>query len=288
VGFREVKDLSPAGKIFTIALIFSGISAVAYATSRIGQDMIALASRNRRWRMEKQIRKMTDHFIVCGYGRMGRVIADELRRSHVDFVVVDHGEPMIDALHDEGMNAIEGDATSEEVLIRAGIRHARGLVTVLSKDADNVFVVLTARELNPGLFVLARANNADAVSKLLRAGASKVINPYESAGARMAHTLVRPVVADFMEVFSADSGVSISVEAIVVQAGSALVNCSLRDADVRKRTNAIIVAIKRAEGDKMVFSPSGDEILRCGDVMIAFAETGALNNLADMAKSGSR
>jgi voltage-gated potassium channel len=287
VGYKEIREFSGTGKVFTIGLIFLGLSTVAITASRIGQDVVAAAIRSHGKMMEQRLAKLADHFILCGYGRMGRVIARELKHSQTRFVVVDNSPDLVATLQSQGIDCVEGDSTSDEVLLRAGVQKARGLVSVLSKDADNVFVVLTARGLSPDLFILARANNDDAVPKLYRAGASKVINPYDSAGSRMAHTLVRPVVGDFMEVFSAESGVSISVEEIEVQAGSPIAGKSLRDADIRGQTTAIVVAIKSGSKGGMRFNPSGDEVIEAGDVLIAIAETEQLNRLADMARGNA-
>jgi voltage-gated potassium channel len=200
-------------------------------------------------------------------------------------VVVDSDEAIISALRDEGAMALHGDATSDDVMERAGVRNARGLVSVLSTDAENVFVTLTARELNPQLFILTRANNEDAISKLYRAGASKVINPYESAGARMAHTLLRPVVGDFMEVFSTESGVQISLEEVRVMAGSRLAGRTLRESDVRRLTNAVIVAVKKQGTAKLRINPPGDEVMEAGDLLVAIADSESLATLAELARA---
>jgi voltage-gated potassium channel len=285
VGFREVESLSATGKLFTIALIFAGLSTVAVAASQIGQDMIAMTSQRHRLRMEKQIAKLTNHYIVCGFGRMGRVIAEHLRREGVDHVIVDHTPEIVGLVREEGGFALEGDSTSDETLEKAGVTRARGLVSVLAKDAENVFVVLTARQLNPDLVILARANNDDAIPKLYRAGASVVINPYESAGARIVQTLIRPVVTDFMQVASPGKGVEVVVEQIEVQNGSPLAGKSLRQSEIRRVANAMVVGIRKAESAQMKLNPDGDEVILPGDILVVIAHKGSLDALADLART---
>jgi voltage-gated potassium channel len=255
---------------------------VLFAAGKIGQDAIVAATRRRNRQFERQAKKMKGHYILCGYGRMGRVIASHLKEAKASFVVVDANEDIVEPLREAGTPVISGDATADHVLEQAGIANAKGLVSVLATDALNVFVALTARQLNPDLFILTRANNEDAVPKLYRAGASKVVNPYDSAGSRIAEMLLRPVVYDFMQIFST-AGQKISIEEIGVQPGSVIAGKALRDSDIRRHTNAIIVAIKSHE-QTMRFNPSGEEIVNAGDVLVAIAEQHELNALADMAK----
>jgi voltage-gated potassium channel len=288
VGYRELAPLDAAGKLFTVALIFAGLSTVWVMAARLGHDFFTAALTSQRRRMDTQIGNIKGHYILCGYGRMGCAIAEHLRREKAEFVVVDTSAEIVAQLTEQGWSALRGDATSEEVLVRAGIREARGLVSVLQNDADNVFVVLTARGISPGLFILARANNEDAIPKLYRSGASKVINPYESAGARIAQTLLRPVVHDFMEVFATQGGTSVSMEQIKVEAGSHLDGRTLREVDIRRQMNTIVVAVKHGENEPMVFNPTGDEKLHAGDILVSIAEMTALDALIAMARKPDR
>lgn len=285
VGFKEVVELSPAGKIFTIFMIFAGLTTVAITASRLGQDIVTAALHQQRIRMEHLIARLRDHYILCGYGRMGRVIAANLTAAKCKFVIVDKNAQMIGELLEEGHFAISGDATADEVLDKAGVKFARGLVTVLTTEAENVFVVLTARGLNPNLFVVARANNDDAVSKMYRAGANKVVNPYDSAGARIAQTLMRPSVVDYMEIISLNPNLSISMEEVEVEAGSRIADKPLRETDIRKETNAIVIAIRRHGTGEMLFNPSGAEIAHPGDLLVALTEISSLESLTRMAKT---
>ncbi|AXA35450.1 Potassium channel protein [Candidatus Sumerlaea chitinivorans] len=285
VGFREVQELSAVGKLFTVALIVAGLSTVVVAVGQIGQDMIALTARRYKERMEKQVEALSGHYILCGYGRMGRVIARHLQSERVPFVVVDHTPELVEAIREEKLLAIEGDATSDETLERAGVRRAKGLVTVLSKDAENVFVVLTASQLNPSLYILARANNDDAIPKLIRAGANAVINPYESAGARIAQTLLRPAVTDFMQVVTSREGLDILVEQIEIQPESQLAGRTLRESNLRQVANAMVVAIRKGRSGEMLFNPESSALMEAGDTLIAIASKQALDRLAEMARS---
>lgn len=285
VGFREVRELSPVGKLFTVGLIVAGLSTVVIAATRIGEDMITLTTLKRRERMEKRNRELKNHYILCGYGRMGRVIADHLRQEGVEFVVVDNRADIAETIWESGGHAVVGDATADETLERAGIHSARGLVTVLSKDAENVFVVLTASQLNPNLVIVARANNDEAIPKLYRAGATTVINPYESAGARIAQTVLRPAVTDFMQVVSGKMGLEVGIEQVEIQAGSPLAGSSLRDSNLRQMTNAMIVAIRKASRQQMLFNPDPSTVLEQEDILIAIGSKEALDKLAELART---
>jgi voltage-gated potassium channel len=284
VGYREVVEPSAAGKLFTILLIFLGLGTIFLVLMEIGREFISAAAMRRVKMTEQRVAALEGHYILCGYGRMGRVVADHLRHAGATFVVVDNKEELVEQIKEGGCHTVLGDATLDDTLERAGVRNARGLVSVLSKDADNVFVTLTARELNPAVFILTRANNDDAISKLYRSGASKVVNPYESAGTRIAQTLLRPVVGDFMELFSTEEGVSISLEEVHVMPGSRLAGKSLRESDIRARTSAVIVAIKKAGEAKLKINPTGDEVVDADDMLVAIADTEGLNALADLAR----
>ncbi|MGB9690627.1 MAG: potassium channel family protein [Candidatus Sumerlaeaceae bacterium] len=285
VGFREVHELSPVGKLFTVGLIVAGLATVVIAISRIGEDLIVVTARKRRERMEKRNKELRNHYILCGYGRMGRVIAEHLKQEHVDFVVVDNRPEIVEAVWEAGGYAICGDATADATLEKAGIQYAKGLVTVLSKDAENVFVVLTASQLNPKLVILTRANNEEAIPKLYRAGATTVINPYESAGARIAQSLLRPAVTDFMRVMSGTRGLEFGVEQVEIQQDSSLAGVTLRDSNIRQATNAMIVAIRKASDQQMIFNPAPETLLEPSDILIAIGNKDALDKLAELART---
>jgi voltage-gated potassium channel len=210
VGFGEVHQLSNAGRVFTIVLIIGGVGTVFYALS-IGAKLTLEGELQEifgRQRLEKKIRELGDHYIVCGYGRMGRIICRELKHDNVPFVVI---EKKPDVLLEEQKEILlfEGDATNDDVLKEVGIEKAKGLISVLPTDAENLYVVLSARGLNPNLQIVARAGEEGSEQKLLRAGADRVVSPYHIGGLRIAHTVLKPAVVDFIE-FATKSGISIS------------------------------------------------------------------------------
>jgi len=283
VGFREIVDLTPAGKVFTVLLIFAGLTAVAIVAARLGEDIISAAALNKILRMEKHISRMKDHYILCGYGGIGRVILRHFSRAGAPCVIIDSSPATCAMLRDQGHSVVEGDATTDEVLERASIKHARGLITVLASDADNVFVVLSARQLNPNLVILARAFAEESIVKLYHAGATKVINPFENAGARIAHAMMHPVAEEFVETFATERGIKISIEEVVVQASSPIVGKTLRETEIRSRANAIVVAMKKAATGEMRFNPSGDDVIDSGDILVAITDEESLSTLARMA-----
>lgn len=282
VGFEEVHRLDPAGRLVAILLIFLGVGAVIYLSGSAAEAIIAGRLMWRR-RVERAIRKLQGHYIICGRGRMGRAIAAEFRHRNTPYVVVDAAEPPLDT--DELV--VVGDATDDETLIRAGIERAAGLVTVLGSDPDNVYVVVTARSLRPDLFIVARASDDKAARNLERAGAQRVLNPYERGGVIMAQVLLRPRVVDFLEEVSLGAGLDLQMEQFEVRAGSSLAGKKLRDTDLRARLNVIVTAILRG-GDVKIFNPSPDEEIHPGDILIGMGRPEALDELSRLVRGESR
>lgn len=285
VGYREVKDLSINGKIFTILLIFSGFGVFTYALTTGAKIIIegeikeAFKKRN----MKKKIDNLRDHYIICGFGRMGRIIAKELRSNNIPFVIVEKNR---ENLPEEGdFLYIKGDATKDEILKGAGIERAKGLITVLSSDTENLYVVLSAKGLNPELFIVARAAEEGAEIKLKRAGADRVVSPYHIGGLRIAHTVLRPTVVDFLEFATRSEHVEIQIEEIPVQKGSILAGRTIGESDIGKGIGAIIIGIKRADGS-MIFNPTSRTKIEEGDTLIVLGEAPKLLILEKMA-SGS-
>lgn len=285
VGYKEVKDLSINGKIFTILLIFSGFGVFTYALTTGAKIIIegeikeAFKKRN----MKKKIDNLRDHYIICGFGRMGRIIAKELRSNNIPFVIVEKNR---ENLPEEGdFLYIKGDATKDEILKGAGIERAKGLITVLSSDTENLYVVLSAKGLNPELFIVARAAEEGAEIKLKRAGADRVVSPYHIGGLRIAHTVLRPTVVDFLEFATRSEHVEIQIEEIPVQKGSILAGRTIGESDIGKGIGAIIIGIKRADGS-MIFNPTSQTKIEEGDTLIVLGEAPKLLILEKMA-SGS-
>jgi voltage-gated potassium channel len=281
VGYKEVHELSQTGMIFTIILILVGVGTVLYALSSGAKVILEgeLQELFGRKRLEKKIKDTKEHYIVCGYGRMGRIICKELKGEKVPFLVI---EKSADALANAGAVLIlTGDATSDEMLKEAGIEKAKGLITVLPTDAENLYVVLSARGLNPNLFIVARAGEEGSESKLLRAGANKVVSPYSIGGLRIAHTILRPAVVDFIEFATKTGNIELQMEEITIPEGSDLIGRSLDQCGIGKELGIIIVGIKRESGE-MRFNPTFRTTIKAGDTLIALGEISKLKQLEQM------
>lgn len=278
VGFSEVKPLAQTGRIFTVFLIILGAGFVAYNVNLLARILLdgELVEMYRRRALSKRLEGMKDHYIVCGHGQMGQIVAQELCRAHLSVVVIEKDTGALQKEEEPRMIHLSADATEEESLILAGVRRARGLVSVVSRDTDNVFIVLTARDLNKDLHILARAGTAGAEKRLLKAGANRVVSPYASGAVRIAHNILRPTVTDFMELALSGEGMELSMEEMEIPEGSALDGKNLMSSGIRSQFNLIIVAIKRHD-DRMIYNPSPQEVLRSRDILIAI---GPQENLA--------
>ena len=280
VGFSEVHHISKAGRLFTIVLVFFGVGFTLYIAAAVVQFMVEGRIRiilGRR-RLEKKIDRMKNHYIVCGYGRIGRVLCKNLRRKPLDLVVVEKDPELTSVMDADGVLYISGDAADEENLIRAGINRAKGLIALLASDADNVFLVLTARQLAPDLSIIARASQEKAKSKLQAAGANTVESPYEMGAVSMAHRIIRPTVTSFLNLAFAHKRKDIQMEEIPVSASSDLVNVLLKDTGIRQKYNLIIIAIKKQD-KSMLFNPSFEATIEVGDTVIAVGEEANLQKL---------
>jgi len=276
-GFKEVGPLSKVGKIFTIFIIIAGVGTIAYSGGRGVQLLLETQLFGRR-RMFKKLEELKNHYIVCGFGRMGRYICEELKRSNVPFVVVEQDEPKIDALREVNYLYVQGDATIDETLIKAGIERAKGLVAVLASDAENVFTSLSAKVLNQKVFVVARAVEEETESKLLKAGANRVVKPYEIGGTRMANLLLRPGVVEFIDVVALGKNFDLSLEEIMVSSKSSLVGKTLAESPIRQELNVMIVAIYRKNG-KFIYNPKSSATIQADDRLIAIGEAQSLPKL---------
>ncbi|KAF0183129.1 MAG: potassium uptake protein TrkA family [Nitrospirae bacterium] len=282
VGFKEVHDLSERGVVFTIVLIVIGVGTVAYVLSAAARVILEgeLQQIFGRKRLEKRLRELKNHFIICGYGRMGKIICRELKADGIPFVAIEkNAESMPE---DESLFTIEGDATRDDLLRECGIERARGLISVLPTDAENLYVVLSARELNPGLFIVARAGEEGSEKKLLRAGANKVVSPYHIGGLRIAQTVLRPAVVDFIEFATKSGNIALQMEEVIILEGSAISGMSLDQCGFGRELGVIIVAIKRSSGE-MEFNPTFRSIITTGDTLIALGEIPRLKKLEEFA-----
>ncbi len=282
VGYREVHPVTPAGKIFTICLIVGGVGTAGYALRVVGQSLAEGRVRRvfGRMRVEKQIEALRDHYIICGFGHIGKVIAQELFRESLPFVVVERESVAAEGCRELGFLCAQGDATEDEVLKRVGVERAKGLVAVLHTGADNLYVSLTARHLNPGLFIVAKAEDKAEERKLMITGVSKVVSPYHLGGMHMARALTRPTVLDFVELLALKQSVELLMEEVVVPADSGVIGSTIHDLDIRNRFGVIVVAVKRASGD-MILNPGVEYEIRAKDVLVALGETDKLEKFAD-------
>ncbi|RLB94147.1 MAG: potassium channel protein [Deltaproteobacteria bacterium] len=273
VGYGEVRRLSPSGRIFTMLLILTGVGFVFYVASSTIRFVVEGRVREilGRRKLEKEIQAQKNHYIICGYGRVGSNICDILASRSMKTVVIERAPERISKLNERNLLYIAGEATDEENLLNAGVERARGLVAVLKTDTDNVYVTLSARQLNPELFIIARAGEKKSENKLLAAGADKVISPYRIGAQRIAQTIIRPTVTDFLELAVMDKSRNIQMEELPVHSSSGLVGVALQDSGIRKDYDLIIVAIRRAGGE-MLFNPSARTKLQAGDTVIAIGE----------------
>ena len=274
VGYSEVVPMTPQTRIFTILLILTGVSFVLFIFGRITETVIegGLGKIYGRINMEKKIAQLQNHYIVCGFGRIGKVICRDLAQNRKPVLVIENDPHEIEALKEEGFLYIDGDAADDKTLLRAGIEKAKGLIAVVSTDAANVYIILSARGLKPDLFILARSSaEKNAETKLLRAGANKVISPYFIGGTRMAQLLVRPNVIDFIDLTVHAGELGLRLEEMRVSKDSVLCNQTLQDSGLRKQYDLIVVAIKRVEG-KMLFNPTPQENILPGDTLILLGD----------------
>ena len=284
VGYREVHDLSRNGMLFTIVLLMLGVGTFLYALSAGAKIILEgeLQELFGRKRLEKKIKELRNHYIVCGYGRMGKIICRELKAKHVPFVAIERNGDFA-SMH-EDILGISGDATNDEVLREAGIERARGLISVLPTDALNLYVVLSARELNSDLHIVARAGEEGSERKLLRAGADKVVSPYHIGGLRIAHTVLRPAVVDFIEFATKTGNIELQMEEVTIPEGSNMVGQSLDQCGIGRELGVIVVGIKRVSGE-MKFNPTSRSTIKAGDTLIALGEISKLKILEDMSRS---
>jgi voltage-gated potassium channel len=283
IGYGELHPLSPAGRIFNTFLIVTGVGLVLLFFGGATQALLEfeLQSVFGRRRMDREISRLSDHFILCGAGRVGRSAARELARKPLPFVVIDTDADKLAHHSDEGWLTLVGDATHEHVLRQAHIETARGLVAATTTDAINVYIILTARSLNPNLKIIARASEEEAEKHLLTAGADRVVSPYNFAGYRIAQTFMRPHVVDFFDT-AMNQQKPLEIEEVQVQAGSRVAGQTLEGSRIRQEMGVIVLAIK-GEDSHMRFNPPPDEMIHQGDHLIAMGEPDGLRRLEQSA-----
>ena len=280
VGFEEVHQVSRPGQIYTILLILIGVGFFLYVAGALVQFMVEGRIRAilGRRRLDNKINELKNHYILCGYGRIGRVLCKSLKGKIKKIVIIENNPEMIPVMDEDSILYISGDASDEAVLHMAGIKRAKLLIAALATDTDNVFLVLTARQLNPDIFIMARASREESKSKLRAAGADKVESPYDIGAVNMAQRILRPTVTNFLDLAFEYKRKDIQMEEISVSPSSELTNIMLKDSGIRQKYNLIIIAIKKPDGD-MLFNPSHETIIQPDDTVIAVGEVLNLQKL---------
>ena len=275
VGFGEVVPLGSGGKVFTMGLVLVGVSYVLYVFGKVTEAVVegGVQKAFGRINMDKKLARINEHYIVCGFGRIGKVICQSLQDDHRDFVVVENNPEEIKAIAALGYLFVEGEAADDEVLLRAGIRRAKGLIAVVSSDAENVYITMSARDLNHDLFVMGRSSGKKgADTKLLRAGADKVISPYYIGARQMANMVLRPTVIDFLDLTVHAGSLGLRLEELEVPESASFINLTLMDSGIRKKYDLIVVAIKRKGEKEMLFNPSHLTTIKPGDIIVILGE----------------
>jgi voltage-gated potassium channel len=281
VGFGDLTPRTVFGRIFATLFMVVGVGIVLYALTSTMQSIVH-SELFAQYGHSRKMSKLRDHFIICGAGRVGSHLIRSLRAVDGVFVVIESDQRKVEALMDLGVPVLLRDATLEETLMEAGVKHARGLATCLPDDADNVYVVLTARDLNPNIHIVARAAEEQAENKLIRAGANRVVAPTIIGGHRMAMALTKPAVGDFLDSVTANH-LELGFEQLEVDPESSLVDRKLSETVIRSELNIVIVSIRRDDGE-IIFNPSGETKIEGGDMLIAIGNPESLSRLNALAR----
>jgi voltage-gated potassium channel len=285
IGYGEVHSLTPAGRVFNVFLIVAAVMAGGFLVATGTQAMLEfeLSSILGRRRMEREIAKLKDHYIICGAGRVGRTVARELRARGIPLVLVEKDAPRAQWALDEGIPVLIGTGATEEGLRKARIETARGLISAVTSDPDNLYIVLTASGMRPDLKIIARASEEEAIPKLLRAGAHQVLSPYHFIGKRIVQLLLRPNVLDFIDTAFGAERLDIEIGEVRVPDNSRLAGRSLAEADIRQQTGVMVLALKHVD-NTLTFNPHPDTAIRPGDCLIAIGSADHLEKLESLAR----
>lgn len=286
VGYGEIHQLSQEGRIFTIFLILCSFGGMAYVLASIAQTLIAGQIRMAlgRRKLEKKVKRLKNHYVLCGYGRIGSYIAREFDVENIPFVVVEKDPDRIKVIEEDGFAYVEGDATDDAILISAGVERAKCLVAATGSDADNLYITLSSRALNPSVYILSRAAEETAERKLLSAGANRVVSPYLIGAARMFNAVLRPNIVEFVDLVVERKHLELQLEEITVEDASRFKGKPLRESGIRRELGLIVVAIKKAGGD-MIFNPSSETLIEKGDCLIVLGEKKQLGMLGKLVQS---
>ena len=284
VGYGEVAKMTDPAKLFSIFVIFAGLSVFGYGITSLFSLFFegALHDVWRRKRMDAKIKGLKDHYIVCGAGDVGTTVIKSFRDHAADFVVVEENEKRAEELRQAGVFVIEGDATNEDTLQQAGIQRARGVACALSTDEENVFAVLTCRQMNEDILIVTKAVEPSAHSKLMKAGADKTISPNEIGGQRIATLISRPSVVSFLDVITRAGDVALDLEEVLVTSHSSLTGKMLLEAKIPEQTGLIVLALKKSGEATFRFNPSSSETLHAGDTMVVLGPKEKVERLRSM------
>lgn len=280
IGFSELTNLSEAGRILTMVIFVMGIGVISYIASQTTQ-LIFESEIFRKRAMKKQLEKMNQHYIVAGYGRIGHRIAEVLQEANIPVVVIENQESTIDRIREDKLLYVAGDAQDESTLKEAGVERAKGLICALSRDQDNVFVTLIGRELNPDIFILVRTNQHQNTKKILRAGANKVISPYEIGADRMANVILRPNVDQFMERILGGTTQDHVFDEVKIFEGSELAGKTLAEAQIRQKYFVVIIAIIPEDKENIKFNPGSKDKISVGDSLIVLGDVDRIEHLRE-------
>ncbi|MCI5196784.1 MAG: potassium channel protein [Candidatus Electrothrix sp. AW5] len=282
VGYGDIVPTTAFGRLFTVLLIFSGVGYVMYIFSQITEAMVegGLQRFVERRKMQKKMTRLQQHYIVCGFGRIGQEICSILRENNRSFVVVENDDEVLRELDELAYLALQGDASDDDTLLKAGIKTAKGLVAVVSTDAENLYITLTARGINPGLFILTRSSGTPGVAKKLeRAGATKVISPYSIGARRMAQLIVRPTVVNFLDLAMEARELGLCMDELLVTEQASLVDKTLMQSELRSKYDIIVVAIQRPN-TPMIFNPGSKTKIQQDDILIVLGDNQQISALA--------
>lgn len=287
VGYGDFYPHTNVGRVFTALFIIVGVCTMLLTIGLLTEAMVEARFKvlMGRGKVDKTIRKMRDHYIICGCGRIGYLICRELYNEKFDFVVIDNNPEVIQRIEEEGFIYYKGDATQEKTLLAAGIERAKGIACVLPSDAENLYIILTAKELNPDIYILSRAIEEGSEQRLLRAGAHRVMSPYVIGGMRMAMAILRPAMLDFIEITTMRQSLELKMEEVTVHEGSPIIGKSLEESEIRQRFGLIIVAVKKDTG-KMIFNPLATYVIERGDKLIAMGEGDSVVRFAHVCMVG--
>lgn len=284
VGFKEMEGLTDKGRVFTLVLILGGVGTILYGLGSLVEFVInaQLSGVFKRRAVRRQVDKLQEHYVICGYGRVGESVARHFAGHSATFVVIDNDSAALTRAESDGYLVVEGDATSDEALEEAGIGKAKGVVAAVGSDAGNIFVTLSARVLNPQVLIVARASSEESVEKLKRAGADRVVSPYGIGGRQMAVLMLKPLVSDYLDVVTSGGALEFRVEELLLTQGCCGVGRTIHELEIRQKTGATILALRHGSNGAFDTNPSAEAVLEAGDTIVAIGTPEEVGKLEDL------